>query len=63
MRSKPKLKTPKRGALKLCPLSGPELPPTACWLDRMADMELQHGHHVRAEYLARRAAALREGVR
>jgi hypothetical protein len=37
--------------------------PRACLLDRLADMELQHGHHHRAEMLARRAAELREGAR
>ena len=31
----------------------------ACWLDRLSDMELQHGHHARAEALALRAAELR----
>ncbi len=35
----------------------------ACSLDRLADFELQHGHHVRAEQLARRAAEIREGAR
>lgn len=33
----------------------------ACMLDRLADMELQHGHHIRAEHLARRAAEMRGG--
>jgi hypothetical protein len=32
-------------------------------LDRLADAELQHGHHGRAEALARLAAELRDGVR
>ncbi len=31
----------------------------ARFLDREADVELQHGHHARAEMLARRAAELR----
>jgi hypothetical protein len=35
----------------------------ACVLDRLADIELQHGHHHRAEQLAQRAAELREGAR
>lgn len=29
-------------------------------LDMLADCELQHGHHLAAEHLARRAQALRE---
>ncbi|WP_159013232.1 hypothetical protein [Acidisoma sp. S159] len=29
-------------------------------LDREADVELAHGHHLRAEYLARHAHSLRE---
>ena len=33
---------------------------TPAVLDAMAGIELQHGHHVRAEYLANRAAELRE---
>ena len=32
----------------------------AAMLDRLADAELQHGHHGAAEHLARRAAELRE---
>lgn len=32
----------------------------AAMLDRLADAELQHGHHAAAEQLARRAAAMRE---
>jgi len=31
----------------------------ARWLDLEAGAELQHGHHARAEHLARRAAELR----
>lgn len=31
----------------------------ACRLDRLADAELQHGHHGVAERLSRRAAELR----
>lgn len=34
----------------------------ACRLDREADIELQAGHHVRAEFLARQAMALRGSV-
>jgi hypothetical protein len=34
--------------------------PTPCWLDRLADAELQQGHTARAEQLAHRAAELRE---
>jgi hypothetical protein len=34
--------------------------PKPCWLDRLADAELQMGHHDRAEQLSRRAAELRE---
>ncbi len=37
--------------------------PAACWLDRLADFELQLGHHVRAEQLAREAERLREVAR
>ena len=33
---------------------------TAPVLDRLADAELQHGHHVRAEQLAQLAAEIRE---
>ena len=33
---------------------------TPAVLDAMAGIELQHGHHVRAEYLANRAAEMRE---
>lgn len=32
---------------------------TAGILDRLADAELQHGHHARAEYLAQLAAEMR----
>ena len=32
---------------------------TAPILDRMADIELQHGHHARAEQLAQLAAEMR----
>lgn len=32
----------------------------AAMLDRLADVELQHGHHAAAEHLARQAAAVRE---
>ncbi len=32
---------------------------SALILDRLADAELQHGHHARAEQLAHRAAELR----
>lgn len=35
----------------------------ACTLDGVADAELQHGHHLRAEHFARRAAEIREGAR
>ena len=35
----------------------------AAMLDRLADAELQHGHHGVAERLAHAAAALREAVR
>lgn len=35
----------------------------AAMLDRLADAELQHGHHAAAERLAWRAATLREGAR
>ena len=41
--------------------AGPyDRPLTPAVLDAMAGIELQHGHHVRAEYLANRAAELRE---
>lgn len=35
--------------------------PALCpaWLDRLADAELQQGHHLAAEQLAQRAAELR----
>jgi len=32
-------------------------------LDMLADCELQHGHHLAAEHLTRRAQALREAGR
>jgi hypothetical protein len=35
----------------------------AATLDRLADAELQHGHHAAAEHLARQAAAMREAAR
>lgn len=35
----------------------------AAMLDRLADAELQHGHHAAAERLAWRASALREAAR
>lgn len=35
----------------------------AAILDRLADAELQHGHHLAAEHLAHRAAQLRERAR
>jgi len=35
----------------------------AAMLDRLADAELQHGHHAAAEHLARQAAAMREAAR
>lgn len=35
----------------------------AAMLDRLADAELQHGHHVAAERLAWRAEELREDAR
>lgn len=40
----------------------PYLAPTLCpaRLDRLADAELQHGHYLAAEMLARRAAELRD---
>ena len=34
----------------------------AAMLDRLADAELQHGHHLAAEHLAHQAAQLREGA-
>lgn len=34
----------------------------AAMLDRLADAELQHGHHGAAEHLARQAADMREGA-
>lgn len=36
---------------------------SAAWLDRLADAELQMGHHHAAEELAQRAAALRGDAR
>ena len=36
--------------------------PRAAMLDRLADAELQHGHHLAAERLANAAAAMREAV-
>ena len=38
-------------------------PILAAVLDRLADTELQHGHHAAAERLAWRANELREGGR
>ncbi len=38
-------------------------PVLAATLDRLADAELQHGHHSAAEHLARQAAIIREGAR
>ena len=38
-------------------------PALAATLDRLADAELQHGHHAAAEHLARQAAAMREAAR
>lgn len=35
----------------------------AARLDRLADAELQHGHHAAAEHLAQQAAELRAVVR
>ena len=32
-------------------------------LDLLAGCELQHGHHIAAEHLARQAAVLRDGAR
>ena len=39
----------------------PSRTPALCpaWLDRLADAELQQGHHLAAEQLAQRAAELR----
>ena len=34
----------------------------AAMLDRLADAELQHGHHAAAEHLAAQAAAVREAA-
>jgi hypothetical protein len=34
--------------------------PKPSWLDRLADAELQMGHHDRAEQLSRQAAEMRE---
>jgi hypothetical protein len=56
MKTKPKI-----AKRKLRPKTLPATPnfnARACMLDRLADMELQHGHHHRAEQLARRAAEL-----
>ena len=35
---------------------------TARLLDRLADAELQHGHHAAAEQLSRRATEMREAA-
>ena len=35
---------------------------TAGLLDRLADAELQHGHHAAAEQLSRRASEMREAA-
>lgn len=54
----PKHTTPKR-------LPAPAtITPTAraVMLDRLADLELQHGHHATAEHLARQAASMREAA-
>lgn len=49
----------RRPAAPSCPAT---VTPAACaaMLDRLADVELQHGHHAAAEHLARQAAAMRE---
>jgi hypothetical protein len=52
---------PKIAKRKLWPKTLPTVPKSkalACVLDRMADIELQHGHHHRAEQFALRAAEL-----
>ena len=45
------------------PVTSAHLVLSPAYLDRLADAELQHGHIVAAEQLARRAAELREAGR
>ena len=54
--------TPRRSGKKLAAHVAPvnHRAIRAAMLDRMADAELGHGHHQAAEYLAHRAAYLRE---
>lgn len=55
--------TPSRLVLHLAHVQRSHGPALAAALDRLADLELQHGHHAAAEHLARQAAAMREAVR
>ena len=41
----------------------PSQPPSPAQMDREADAELAAGHRLRAEWLSRRAAAMRENAR
>ena len=50
---------PRRGSAGIHAMQPFERLPLASRLDRLADAELQLGHHVRAEFLATRAAELR----
>ncbi len=54
---------PSRPALHPIPSPRSQAPALAAVLDRLADAELQHGHHAQAEYLARQAAAIRGATR
>ena len=55
--------TPVRLAPHSVPVHRSYDPALAATLDRLADAELQHGHHAAAEHLARQAAAMREAAR
>ena len=54
--------TPVRLALHSVPIHRSHAPATAATLDRLADFELQAGHHAAAEHLSRQAAEMREAA-
>ena len=59
----PTIAIPPRLASQPAPIQHSHAPALAAALDRLADAELQHGHHAAAEHLARQAAAMREAAR
>ena len=59
----PTIAIPPRLAPHPAPIQRSHAPALAAALDRLADAELQHGHHAAAEHLARQAAAMREAAR